>query len=249
MKVSDTLSKATAASGSSQVQALVSASQQATAQGNTALAAYDAGKAATLANQQKAATTKAASASAKAAKAATAATTKAAKAAQTAATKAAKAASVASAKAAKASASTKAAATKAAVAAQKHAQVLAAQAAKLTQSAANHKQLIATIQQSTNQVIAQQCPGGVSAIPTALGVALPDYATGTGYSQSAPVVQQAPAAQGGQTTHHHYNVTVNSDSKDPKDHGKKVADEIKERLAKTLRGQSIAPRYTSGGTR
>lgn len=237
MKLADTQQKAIAASNSSQVQALVAASQQAQAQGNTALAAYDAGKAATLANQQKAAATKAANATAKAAKAATAA-----------ATKAAKAASVASAKAAKASASQKAAATKAAVAAQKHAQVLAVHAAALTQSAANQKQLIGTIQQSTNQVIAQQCPGGVSAIPTALGVALPDYATGTGYSQAAPVMQQAPA-QNGHVVHHHYNVTVNSDSKDPKEHGRKVAEEIKERFAKSLRGQSIAPRFTSGGTR
>jgi TP901 family phage tail tape measure protein len=246
MKVSDTLSKATATSGSSQVQALVQASQQATAQGNTALAAYDAGKAATLAGQQKAAATKAASVATKAAKAATAVTTKAAKAAQVAATKAAKAASVASAKAAKASASTKAAATKAAVAAQNHAQVLAAHAASLAQSAANQKALVTQLQQSTTQVIAQQCPGGVSAIPTALGVALPNYATGTGYTQNAPVVQQAPAAQS-QTVHHHYNVTVNSDSNDPKEHGKKIADAIKDHLANKLRGQSIAPRYLSGG--
>lgn len=238
MKLADTQQKAIAASGSSQVQALVAASQQAQAQGNTALAAYDAGKAATLANQQKATATKAANATAKAAKAATAA-----------ATKAAKAASVASAKAAKASASQKAAATKAAVAAQNHAQVLAAHAAALTQSAANQKQLLGTIQQSTNQITTQQCPGGVSAITTALGVALPDYATGTGYSQKAPVIQQAPGPSGGQTVHHHYNVNVHTDSKDPKDHGKKVADEIKEHLAKTLRGQAISPRYTSGGTR
>ncbi len=225
MKLADTQSKAIATSGSSQVQALVDASKQAAAQGNTSLAAYDAGKAATLANQQKAAATKAANAAKTAAKAA---------------------ASLA-AKAAKASASQKKHAQVLADAAARHAATLAAQATKLAQNASNHKALVATIQQSTTQLTSQQCPGDTGALPSALGVALPDYATGTGYAQNAPVVQQAPAQSTG-TVHHHYHVTIQTDSKDPQQHGKQAADEIQKRMAKALRGQGNAPRYTSGGS-
>jgi hypothetical protein len=42
-------------------------------------------------------------------------------------------------------------------------------------------------------------------------------------------------------------VHLNTSDKDAEQHGKKVAEVVKRELAKMLRQQSIAPRYTSGG--
>jgi TP901 family phage tail tape measure protein len=76
------------------------------------------------------------------------------------------------------------------------------------------------------------------------GIELPDYATGTGYfSMNTPYAQpnSAPVTIGA------IHVHLNTSDKDADSHGKRVAEVAKRELAKMLRQQSIAPRYTSGG--
>jgi TP901 family phage tail tape measure protein len=104
----------------------------------------------------------------------------------------------------------------------------------LASRAAQHKEQI-------DAILAQCMASGDNVIKVAAGVALPNYATGTGYIQR----NVAQAASGTQ----HITVNVHTNTKDAKEHGKTVANEVKKELAKHLRSGSVAPRYTSGGTR
>ncbi len=75
------------------------------------------------------------------------------------------------------------------------------------------------------------------------GIELPDYATGTGYfSMNTPYAQPSQSVTVGAI-----HVHLNTSDRDAEQHGKKVAEVAKRELAKMLRQQSIAPRYTSGG--
>lgn len=122
-----------------------------------------------------------------------------------------------------------------------HKATLAAHAARHAQAAAHHKKLVDTIVSTSSK----ECPS-TSAITTALGVALPDYATGTGYVHNAPISQQAPSKG---PAVHHIEVHIHTNSKDPKEHGREAAEEVKKHMGKMLRGQAVSPRFTSGGNR
>ncbi len=225
-RLAATQQKALTASNSPAVQALVNQSMQAAAQGNTAMAKFYASQASSLATQQKHAATTSAH------KAQSAAHHKQVLAAQAAR----KAQAAQHHQQIQAAAAAKRAAT-----AQHRQQVAAAKAAKKTQTAANHKELIKTIQQSTNQITSSQCPDQTM-ITSAAGVALPDYATGTAYSKANPQPQAAPLAH---EMHIHVHLGDRDDDDDRR--ARKVADAVKKELGKRLRGQGNAPRFTSGG--
>lgn len=137
------------------------------------------------------------------------------------------------------------AANKQAAADKKAAAKAASDAKKAAAAASHHKGILVALQSAADQITSSNCPDSTVVAAMAAGVALPNYATGTGYRVAGPPTAQGVASSSIGDIHVH----IADDTGNADRHGKRVADVVKKELAKHLRQQGVSPRYTSGGTR